>query len=175
MRKEVVIVALFVIIITASAFAKTISSDIPKEISDYVKHFAEKDGILEKQITGISEVDAESLPEEIEIEKIEKNNLGIYEVNFTEENESKKVFVVTYSTNNLEQTSKYIVKNLQNWIFGYPTESSSSDYLYTSAGVKSSETIGYVMMRPGSITGMSTSIETLGGTGKLIIKVYING
>ncbi|HRZ85232.1 MAG TPA: hypothetical protein P5277_00450 [Candidatus Paceibacterota bacterium] len=175
MRKEVILGLLIIIIITAGAFAETISSEISEEISNYVTSFVEKEGIYENQITGINEVNTESLPKEIEINQIEKNNIGIYEVNFTENNETKNLFIVTYSTNNLDQTSKYIIKNMNIWTFGYPSESSSSDFLYTSAGVKSSETIGYVMMRPGSITGMSTSIETMGGTGSLSIKLYING
>ena len=54
-------------------------------------------------------------------------------------------------------------------------QGASSIYLDTSAGVESGAEIGYVMMRSGSITGISTSVYISNGNGNLRVKVYKNG
>ncbi|MFA5992743.1 MAG: hypothetical protein WC796_03490 [Candidatus Pacearchaeota archaeon] len=168
------------IIFLAGTFAQSVldeTNGLSKEVTDYVKAFVADEEINSSQINNITLVDTNNLPEEIEINKVEPNKIAIYEVNYTDvnSNESKKVFVVTYSTDSLNKKEQNIVKNIQNWIFGYPEETNSSDYLYTSAGVKSNKEVGYVMMHPGSITGISTSLEITQGTGKVYIKVYKNG
>jgi len=177
MKKEAII-ALGLIILIAGAFAQTVSQEeteqVTKEISSYIKSFVEKEGIKESQIINISQVDINNLPDEIEIKKIESNNIGLYKINYAESNISKKIFLVAYSTNELKEKTDYFVKNIQSFVFGYSKESSSSAYLEIT-GVQSSEKIGYVMMHSGSITGISTSLEITEGTGKLFIEVYKNG
>lgn len=176
MKKEAII-ALGLIILIAGAFAQTASqeeSPIANEVSNYIKLFVEKEGIKESQIINISQVNLNNLPDEIEIKNIETNNIGLYKINYAGKNVSKKVFLVTYSTNELKKKTDYITKNIQSFVFGHSKESSSSEYLEI-AGVQSGEKIGYVMMHSGSITGISTSLEITGGTGKLFIEVYKNG
>lgn len=178
MKKEAIIVFGLIVLI-AGAFAQTIpgtTGQVAQEVSTYIKSFVEKEGINEAQISEITQVDVNNLPKELDIKNIEANNIGLYEVNYTDNNVSKKVFIVTYSTNELKQRTNYITKNIQSLIFGYSKESSTSNYLDTAAGVSSSENIGYVMMHSGSITGISASLEiTEGSTGKLFIEVYKNG
>ena len=175
MKKEVFI-AFGLIILIAGTFAQTMpgsTEQITQEVSNYIKSFVNEEGINKSQITDISVVDVNNLPKELEIKQIETNNIGIYEVNYTENNIPKKVFLVTYSTNELKERNT-IAKNVQSFIFGKSIESSSSDYLEV-AGVKTSDQIGYVMIHSGSITALSTSLEITGGTGKLFIEVYKNG
>jgi hypothetical protein len=47
--------------------------------------------------------------------------------------------------------------------------------LNSANGVETSLVKGYVMMRGGSITGISTNLETLSGEGNIEIIVYKNG
>src|SRR3989338_5703995 len=140
MKKEAII-ALGLIILIAGAFAQTVSQEeteqVTKEISSYIKSFIEKEGIKESQIINISQVDINNLPEEIEIKKIESNNIGLYKINYAKNNFSKKVFLVAYSTNELKKGTEYITKNIQSLVFGSSKESSSSEYLEI-AGVQSS-------------------------------------
>jgi len=81
---------------------------------------------------------------------------------------------VTYSTNQLEKKTQD-VKNIQYLSFGFSGSSNSSTYLETSNGVPTDGDNGYVMMRSGSITGVSTSIKLSDEAGDVSIKVYKNG
>ena len=88
MKKEAIIV-LGLIILIAGAFAQTASqeeSPVAQEVSAYIKSFVEKEGIKEFQIINISQVDINNLPEEIEIKKIESNNIGLYKINYAKNN-----------------------------------------------------------------------------------------
>ncbi|MFA6022750.1 MAG: hypothetical protein WC781_01540 [Candidatus Pacearchaeota archaeon] len=176
MKKEVIVVLGFIFLISAGAFAQTISDGaVSKEVSDYVSSFVEKGGIDSDKITDIQQVDQSSLPDDVQIKTIDENNVGIYEVNYTEGNKSENLFIVTYSANELPKLETAITKNIQYLTFGFSGESVKSRYLDSATGVQSSAERGYVMMRPGSITGISTSLGIKDGTGKLYIKVYKNG
>lgn len=174
MKKEVAIFLILIIIISAGAFAQSISEEIlGKEVSDYIKNIASNKGIDNSQIKGIKKIDSNKLPDQIDIKHIDKNNVGIYEVNYTSQNDSRQLFIVTYSTDNL--VAKTDSKNVQYFSFGISGNNSESTYLETSVGVKTSEEVGYVMIRSGSITGISTSLEIYDGKGSVEIKVYKNG
>jgi hypothetical protein len=176
MRKEVIIVIGFIVLISAGAFAQVASSsEISEEVTDYVKTFVEKGGIDQNQISDITEINQSSLPDEVEIKKIDENNVGIYEVNYTQNNQSKKLFIVTYSTNEFKKEEQKEIRNIQNLNFGLAGIATKSIYLDTVTGVKSGSDSGYVMMHSGSITGISTSIKTIDGNGKAVIKVFKNG
>jgi len=173
MKKEVFLVLGVIFLITAGAFAETISDGaVSKEVEDYIKAFVSSDGINSENIKGIKKIDQSNLPPEVEIKKIDKNKVGIYEVNYSEENVSKKVFVVTYSSDELAK--EIGTKNIQNYNFGYVGKIKKPDYLNSAGGVKTGKDAGYVMIREGSITGISTSLE-ISGSGKLYVKVYKNG
>ena len=174
MKKEVAVILIFLIFISAGAFAETVSNGaVSQEISSYVESFIQGQGIAKNEIKEIKKIDQSNLPDEVDIKKIDENKVGIYEVNYTQNNASKKIFVVTYST---EQFKKEEIssKNIQYLNFGYSGASSGSGYLKSATGVVTSQNNGYVMMRKGSVTGISTSMG-IGGTGKVIISVYKNG
>ena len=174
MKREVIFAIALVILISAGAFAQAISdSSISDDVSNYVKSFVSEEGIKEDQIKNITQVDPNNLPDEVDIKKIEKNNIGIYQVNYADNETDKKVFVVTFSSDELKKTEKE-AKNIQYLHFGYSRNSSDSSYIDTATGVRSSVEIGYVMLRPGSITGASTSMN-IEGDGKVNIKIYRNG
>jgi len=172
-KKEVVIFVL-VLLVSVGVFAETVSDGgVSAEVSQYVEGFLEKGGSVDVQVDGIVEIDQEDLPDEVEIKEINPNNIGIYQVNYTEEQEAKKVFLVTYTTNEFREKA-VAVKNVQYLDFGFAGSSTESGYLETSTGVGTGAETGYVMMRPGSITGISTTL-TLEGEGKVNIAVYKNG
>ncbi|MEK6891255.1 MAG: hypothetical protein AABX03_03895 [Nanoarchaeota archaeon] len=174
MRKEVAIFLVLILVVSAGAFAQSISeNNVGKDVENYIKGIASNKGIENSQIKGIKKIDSNNLPKQIDIKHIDKNNVGIYEVNYTSQNDSRQLFVVTYSTDNLAAKSE--PKNIQYFNFGISGNNSQSTYLETSAGVKTSEDVGYVMMRGGSITGISTSLEIYNGKGSVEIKVYKNG
>src|SRR3989344_867939 len=184
MKKEVLLLVLVgLFIFTAGVLAQEVKSISEEEgteaglAEEFIAKFVEgstfaRDG----KVNSVSEINQSDLPDDIKIKEIEENNIGIYEVNFTDENtgEEKKVFAVTYATNLFEKKETAITKNIQNLFFGMSEEQASSAYLETSTGVQTGEDSGYVMLREGSITGISTSLE-ISGSGKLFIKVYKNG
>ena len=61
--------------------------------------------------------------------------------------------------------------------FGFSGESNSSGFLETATGVGSSLEKGYVMVRGGSITGISTNLEIIytNSSGQVDIIIYKNG
>ncbi|PIN94359.1 hypothetical protein COU53_03875 [Candidatus Pacearchaeota archaeon CG10_big_fil_rev_8_21_14_0_10_30_48] len=176
MKKEVLLSFLVILLVlSAGVLAQEISNTIDATTEKFVKGFVEKSDIAKNgEVKSVNSVNQSNLPDDLEIKEINENNLGIYEVNFTDEvGFPKKIFVVTFATNDFKK-KEAPMKNVQNLYFGLSTESSKSDYLETSTGVKTGEQIGYVMLREGSVTGISSSLE-LSGKGKLLISVYKNG
>ena len=169
MRKETAFFLVLLILFSAGAFAEEIS----KTASTYVSSFLEESGVSKDKITNVTKVDNNRLPEEIEIQNIEKNNLGIYQVNYDENGTDKKVYFITYSSENLPEKSS--AKNSVTYLnFGYPGILEESSYINTATNAAGGKDSGYVMMRSGSITGISTSLGT-SEKGAIELKVYING
>jgi len=172
-NKGVIIFLSLVLLVSASVFAEVVTEGaVSKEVSDYVGSFVEKGGIEKGEIKDIKKIDQDDLPDEVEIKQIDKNNVGIYEVNYTEGEELKNIFVVTYSTNEFKP-AQVISKNIQYLNFGYSGMAIGSSYLNSATGVGSGPDLGYVMMRPGSITGISTSLTL--EKGRVDIRIYKNG
>lgn len=153
---------------------------ITENVKKYVQEFAAKKNVQADKIKNISEVDFESLPKEVNIQNVDNTNLAIYELNYNETKgfveEEKKLFVISYSTEKLKKQGDIIVaKDKRNFLdFGFAGESNSR-YLKTSAGVETSPEKGYVMVREGSITAVSTNIELLSGSNEVDVIVYKNG
>jgi len=138
---------------------------ISEAVQKFVEKFVEKRGVNPSDINEVSEVDFAALPEEVQIDNVDDSNLAIYEVDYNETgsgevNDTKQVFVVTYSAEKLETTQDLIAHpdKRQFLQFGLTDETSGS-FLNTAAGVPGSLNQGYVMMRQGSITGISTNLE----------------
>jgi hypothetical protein len=177
MKKRVFVFVSFLLILSVGAFAQNIEGvgdGVADDVRNYVESFLDKGGIEGEQIEAVTEVNQADLPDEIEIKEIEENNVGIYEVNFTEGEEEKNIFVVTYSTPNLEVKEEVKTTSVQYLSFGSSEILSDNSYLESVNGVKTGKDVGYVMMRPGSVTGISTSLN-VEGSGSVEIKVYKNG
>jgi hypothetical protein len=174
MKRGVSVLVIFLVLLSVGAFAQTVSEGVVSQnVQKYVESFVEKGGITSDQIESVKEVDKSKLPDDIEIKKIENNKVGIYEVNYAQDSESKKVFVVTYSAEDLAK-SEQVFKNIDYLDFGFDGSFDDSAYLKSGSGVQTGRDNGYVMMRSGSITGISTSLE-LAGDGEVEIEVYKNG
>lgn len=152
-------------------------SSLSNDTQKYIKNFVDKEKISEDKINSIEQVDLQNPPEEVKLgDKIEDTNVAIYQVNYTKENESKNLFVVTYSSEEFKVPLELKPATAMEYLsFGETAETSSSIYLKTNTGVRSSADKGYVMMDEGSITGISTNIEAVSGEGRINIIVYING
>ena len=153
--------------------------DIPSQnVKDYVEDFVEKRGIAVEDVSGIYEVDFEDLPKEVNIEGVGDHNLAIYEVEYDDAGEEEKIFVVSYSVGKLKSQGDIIISQDKRQFlnFGFSGTMEESSFLKTATGVEASLNKGYVMMRPGSITGISTNLEVVeAGIGQLEIIVYKNG
>ena len=162
------------VLLSVGAFTGAVEGDVSDDVKNYVDSFLKKTGIGNEGIGEIKEVDQNNLPKEIDIEKIDKNNVGIYEVNYSKNNQSQKVFVVTYTTHEFEPEKKIETNNIQYLNFGISGISNADSYLNSAVGVVTGSDNGYVMLRSGSVTGVSTSLD-LSGEGSAEIKVYKNG
>lgn len=142
-----------------------------QELDDFLRNIAEQKGIPESTIKNVTQVDFNNLPENISISNIDDTNLAIFKV---ETNEPSPAFIITVSDANFRKinTPQSYTTSLLN--FGYDEEASST-FLKTSTGVKSSAKNGYVMLRDGSITGISTSLEVVSGEGEIQIIILKNG
>jgi len=176
LKKEVfgLFLVVLILLISAGVFAETITDGaISDDVEKYIESFVIKGGIEKGKIKNVKEVDLNELPDEVKIKEINDNSIDIYELDYATDKEDKKLFVITYSTDEFE-AKQLDAKSVSYFDFGYAGNSSVSEFLETSTGVVSGEDNGYVMMRAGSITGVSTSLE-LEGDGAILIQIYKNG
>ncbi|MEM4625737.1 MAG: hypothetical protein QXJ28_03175 [Candidatus Pacearchaeota archaeon] len=181
MGKGVILVFCVFVILSIFIFENVFSEEIKEDIGNYLVSVvsevifkaAGKDKItLEK----VSKLNQDELPNRIVIEKVKENNVGIYEIEYKDREESKSLFLLTYATNSFKEKSNVssTSKAIQLLNFGYKGESEDSDYLEVFSGVKTGPDKGYIMIRSGSITGISSSLD-LRGEGEVEISVYKNG
>ena len=167
------IFAVFVIgiflLATSGIFAES------EEENDFVRKVAEKKGISETEIKNITEINFANLPKEINFANIDDSNLALYKI---ELKEGRPVFLITFSGKNIEKissTSTQVSYSTSLLPFGENEETSGSSFLKTPLGVQGSLDKGYVMLRKGSITGISTNLEVVNGEGEIQIIIYKNG
>ena len=129
-------------------------------------------GIDKDKVKSIDKVDFEALPDQVNLKDIDTTNLAVYEVDYGGES---PVFVITASDELFasKETEKVYKKMLLN--FGKNGEVETSTFLNSATGVEGNYDNGYVMMREGSITGISTSLEAISGEGDVEIIINING
>ena len=170
------------VIITAEGNEEQIAKEkreiISEKVQNYVEEFAEKKEISPEEINNITQIDFDDLPKEVAIENVDDTNLAIYQIDYNNTLEvSEKLFVITYSVEKLESQGDLIVSQDKREFlnFGFNEESSESEFLKSASGVETSLEKGYVMMRGGSITGISTNLEILSGDGEIEIIIYKNG
>ena len=146
-----------------------------KEENDFVRKVAEKKGISVTEIKNITEINFANLPKEINFANIDDSNLALYKI---ELKEGRPVFLITFSGKNIEKissTSTQVSYSTSLLHFGENEETSGSAFLKTPLGVQGSLDKGYVMLRKGSITGISTNLEAVNGEGEIQIIIYKNG
>ncbi len=152
--------------------------NISEEVLKYIETFVVKREIEPTEINSISKVDFNNLPKEIDITNIGDTNLAIYEIAYNElEKGEQKVFVITYGVDELKAQEDLIAAEDKRQFlnFGFAGEMIESGFLETATGVEGSLEKGYVMVREGSITAISTNLEVLGGVGEISIIIHKNG
>jgi hypothetical protein len=161
--KKIGCLALGIILFLAVGVVAT-ASTIPQAVEDVV---TEK-GLNTADIQSVESVDYSDLPDQIEIENIDKTNLEIYEVSLQDE----KMFVLTFGGEKIQASNE----QRQFLSFGFSGEMSDG-FLQSAGGVVMSADRGYVMMREGSITGISTNLDVTNSVdGKRVeLIIYKNG
>ncbi len=170
-KKIFVYIALsFILIITSGVLAQQLglNPNAQKAIEDVMK----KKGMSSDKIESIEQLDFNSLPEQIKIENIDNTQLAVYEVKPLE---GESFFVITASDNLIQKTETTTRETKFLLNFGYNGIMESSGFLRTTTGVETNLEKGYVMIRKGSITGLSTNLESVSGTGKIELVIYKNG
>jgi hypothetical protein len=170
MKKGFIIFGIVAVLFLAgSVLAETMT--LSEEIDFLVKNALESKGINEKNIERVREVDFNDLPAGVDIMNIDDTNLALYEVKIASEN--KPFYMITVSENKFKKViSKFTKKMFLN--FGYNGELIESGYLKSATGVLGNLEKGYVMMREGSVSGISTNLEVLEGEGIIEIIIYKN-
>lgn len=147
-------------------------SALSEDVEDFVKKVAEKKGINGADIKSVEEVDFNNLPKEIKFENIDDTNLAIYQINTTDQ----PVFIISASGKNIQKIIKQEIYTTSLLNFGINGEANDSVFMDTATGIKSGLNKGYVMMKDGSITGISTSMEVLEEwPGPIEVIIYLNG
>ena len=184
MKKLLFATMIFLLVITIGALVISAqtnggASELGEKVSGYVQDFVSKRGVGSEDISGIRQVDFNALPKEVNIENVGDTNLAIYEINYSDNNnQGKKIYVITYSVEQLRSQGDIIVaQDKRNFLdFGYSGVMGETGFLETSTGVETSEAKGYVMVRDGSITAVSTNLEIIqGNAGQIEIIVLKNG
>ena len=176
--KKILLGILLAVLLLVGVFAAVTNESVGEEVSTFVQDFVSKRGIAPENVKGVSQVDFNALPKEVNIENVGDSNLAIYQVDYSENNQDKKVFVVTYSVEKLLSQGDIIVaQDKRNFLdFGFSGVMSETGFLETSTGVETSEAKGYVMVRDGSITAVSTNLEIIqSNPGQIEIVVLKNG
>jgi hypothetical protein len=157
------------VILMVGVLAETIS--VSDDSQNIIKNILKERGLNESEVQSVEKVNLNELPDQIKIENIDNTNIAMYQIDMGTE---KPVYVITVSDEAVKGVikEKIITKMLIN--FGLIEESNESQFLESAVGVKGSLEKGYVMMRDGSITGLSTNAEIISGTGDIEIIIYKN-
>jgi len=158
---------------------KNISSgDVSTQIYEYISNFVQKRGVLPSAISFVREVDFDSLPKSVHIENVGDHNLAIYEISYKEGDQEDQIYVITYSVEELREQGDLIIAHDKRQFlnFGFAGIMDKSGFLKTATEVETSLEKGYVMVRDGSITAVSTNLEvSKSNPGEIEIIVYRNG
>jgi hypothetical protein len=152
--------------------------NISTQVYEYVLNFVQKRDVLPSEISFVKEVDFDSLPKSVHIENVGEHNLAIYEISYKEGNQEDQIYVITYSVEELKDQGDLIVAHDKRQFlnFGFAGTMTKSGFLKTATEVETSLEKGYVMVRDGSITAVSTNLEiSRSNPGDIEIIVYRNG
>lgn len=140
-------------------------------------------GLILLMVIGIvfAETREDSIKENLEkigkeVDNITKISDGFFEVGVV--GEEKPVFAIMYSSEETKVVNEEtVIQDKRQFLnFGFSGEMSESGFLKTSTGVGGDLNKGYVMMRAGSITGISTNLNVLkkSNLGQIEIIIYKN-
>ena len=175
-KKLLTITFLIGIFLVAGVLAETtnttniIQKDVSDKVANFVKDVMKNEGIAKEKIKEVKQIDLNNLPQEVNIDNIDNTNLAMYQLDIGEE---KPLYVITVSDETFQKIEKE-AKNKMFLDFGLNRDTKGPVFLETSTGVQTSKEKGYVMMRDGSITGLSTNLEAIEGEGEIEIIIYKN-
>lgn len=167
MKKLIVILVIgMVLLMISGVFAESFQ----EKYKTFIDKIKQKKGIKEEDITNVTEVNFSDL----NIENVGDTNLAIYKV---EHRNGKPIFVLTSSEKVKKYQSPFVCYSKSFLNFGFNGEMDESRFLKTSTGVEGNLERGYVMMREGSITGISTNLDIINSNdlGWIEIIIYKNG
>ena len=162
-----------VLLTVSSVFAE--SSDLSLEGENFVKDVLIDNGVGDEDITLVQQVEFDDFPQRVNVKNIDKTNLALYELKSA--NNEKSFFAITFAEEYIPPQVSVPVSYSRSLLnFGFGGEMKESGYLETINGVGGGLDSGYVMMREGSITGISTNLEIVNGSNEQIeIIIYKNG
>jgi hypothetical protein len=133
----------------------------------------EQKEVTDNGVLSITEINLGDLPPEINFQDIADSSIALYQVEISGD---KPTFVLTAKDTAEFQEPISVSADIKQLLhFGFNGEMLTQGFLKTATGV-SSEEKGYVMMRSGSITGISTILEiSETSSGKIEIIIYKNG
>ncbi|MCX6750812.1 MAG: hypothetical protein NTZ83_05115 [Candidatus Pacearchaeota archaeon] len=171
-KKRIYFIVAFVLILILASGVFAQSLGLSGKAREVVDEIVENQGIDKENIKSVEKVDFDNLPPQVDLKNIDTTNLAVYQVDYGGE---VPVFVITASDELLETpiSESPMYKMLLN--FGLKGEISDSTFLNSATGVEGSLEKGYVMMRDGSITGLSTNLEVFSGKFEKgdVISVYL--
>lgn len=169
--KLYIIIAIVLVFLMASGVLAQ-SIGLSDDVKNMINSVVEKQGIDKNSVKSVEQVSFDKLPPQVDLKNIDTTNLAVYQVDYGGD---KPVFVITASGETIKASAPktFSYKMLLN--FGINGEVSTPSFLNTANGVEGSLEKGYVMVRDGSITGLSTNLEVLSGDGSVEVMVYING
>jgi len=168
MRKVILSLVIGIFLLVASGvFA---GAEFSEEFQSFVEDIAEQRGINQSDITNISQVDFNDLPDQVNLTNIDQTSLGLFQVNIVN---SSPVYVITMTDTVFKKTIETIDLKRSYLNFGYSGKMPDTGFLKTSTEVESSLEKGYVMIRPGNITGISTNLDVTKSAANAQIEVII--
>ena len=165
MNKTIVCFVIIVMLLTVGVLGDT------KNVKEEIKDFVEGKGIIVED-KDIVEVNFSDLPDAVDIEKIENTSVVIYKVNYSD----KSLFVVT-SGEKFQAEAPLPVCDTRLLLYFGISEKMNAGFLNMASGTKGSMEKGYVMIRDGSVTGISTNLEIIKSAEneEVEIIIYKNG
>jgi hypothetical protein len=169
--KLYLIIALVVVFLTVSGVLAE-SVGLTDDVKNIINNVVEQQGIDSSNIKSVEEVGFDALPPQVDLKNIDTTNLAVYQVDYGGD---RPVFVITASGETIKASAPKTFSYKMMLDYGMNGEVSAPTFLNTANGVEGNLEKGYVMVRDGSITGLSTNLEVLKGEGSIEIMIYING
>jgi len=169
--KLYLIIALVVVFLTVSGVLAE-SVGLTADVKNIINSVVEKQGINSSDIKSVEQVGFDALPPQVDLKNIDTTNLAVYQVDYGGD---RPVFVITASGETIKASPPKTFAYKMMLDYGMKGEVSAPTFLNTANGVEGNLEKGYVMVRDGSITGLSTNLEVLNGEGSIEIMIYVNG